>query len=142
MPEGVKVGSSAKMFLRNGDGRVLVMLRSETSKRFKLIWDLPGGKVDPRESLEEALRRELSEEAGLACGELTELGKRTFDIEGTPCIETLYSAKLIGPPDVHLSDEHVEHRWITIESLFSEEITLMPHLAEFARDCKELQNDD
>jgi len=142
MPEDVKVGASAKMFLRDSEGRVLVMLRSETSKRFKLVWDMPGGKVDPGESLEEALRRELSEETGLACGELTKLGTRTFDIDAIPCIETLYSGDLVGPPEVRLSHEHVEHRWVSIESLIAEEIPIMPHLANFIKECKELQNDD
>jgi 8-oxo-dGTP diphosphatase len=142
MSEDVKVGASAKMFLRNSEGKVLVMLRSETSKRFKLIWDMPGGKVDPGETLEEALRRELSEETSLACGELTKLGTRTFDIDGRPCIETLYCADMIGPPDVRLSDEHVEHRWVSIASLIAEEIRLMPHMASFIKECDKLQTDD
>jgi len=142
MPEDAKVGASTKMFLRNSEGRVLVMLRSETSKRFKLVWDMPGGKVDPGESLEEALRRELFEETALACGELTKLGTRTFDIDGLPCIETLYSADLAGPPEVRLSDEHVEHRWVSIASLSAEEIPIMPHLANFIKECRELQTDD
>lgn len=141
MPEGVKTGSSVKLFLRDEEDRILLLLRSKNSKQFKHIWDLPGGKVDSSESREVALRRELNEETGLACDTLTELGERQFEVGETHCIETLYSADLVGPSDVRLSDEHEEYRWVTLESLESGEIPLLPCMAEFAQNCKELHND-
>jgi 8-oxo-dGTP diphosphatase len=141
MPEGAKISSSAKLFLQDEEGNFLLLLRSESSKRFKHIWDLPGGKVDPGESLETALRRELTEETNLACGELSTLGNRTFNLEEISCTETLYSADLVGQSDIRLSDEHEEHRWVTLESLESEEFQLLPHMADFVRNCKELHND-
>ena len=43
------------------DGRLLVCQRHETSA-FPLKWEFPGGKVEPGERSEDALRRELKEE--------------------------------------------------------------------------------
>lgn len=142
MSSRIETGSSVKLFLCDDRGRILLLQRSKTSKRFKHIWDLPGGKVDPGESPEVALLRELDEETGLACDTLTSLGDRHFDLDDEISYrETFYYADLVGPGDVRLSNEHDECRWVALESLGSEEIPLMPCLAEFAQDCKELHND-
>jgi 8-oxo-dGTP diphosphatase len=46
-------------------GKLLVCQRRRGS-RFELMWEFPGGKVEPGESLENALARELHEELGVA----------------------------------------------------------------------------
>jgi 8-oxo-dGTP diphosphatase len=46
------------------DGRVLACQRSRKG-RFPLKWEFPGGKVQPGEMPEAALRRELNEELGV-----------------------------------------------------------------------------
>jgi 8-oxo-dGTP diphosphatase len=47
------------------EGKLLVCQRRRGS-RFELMWEFPGGKVEPGESLESALARELKEELGVA----------------------------------------------------------------------------
>lgn len=46
------------------DNRVLISKRPE-GKSLAGLWEFPGGKVDPGETPEEALRRELMEELGI-----------------------------------------------------------------------------
>ena len=140
MSRHIEASTSAKLFLRDDQDRVLLLRRSEKSKRFKYFWDLPGGKLDPGESPNVALRRELEEETGLACDALTFLGDRDFDIDETTCRESLYCAHLVGPADIRLSDEHDDYCWVALESLRSKEISMIPGLARFAQECKGLHN--
>ena len=49
------------------DGRVLLAQRP-AGKPYAGYWEFPGGKVEPGETVEQALRRELHEELGIAIG--------------------------------------------------------------------------
>ena len=49
------------------DGRFLLTSRPE-SKVYAGHWEFPGGKVEPGETIEQALRRELHEELGITIG--------------------------------------------------------------------------
>ncbi len=51
--------------LIQSEGKLLVCQRRRGSK-FELLWEFPGGKVEPGETLEYALERELREELGVA----------------------------------------------------------------------------
>ncbi|MEO1198473.1 MAG: (deoxy)nucleoside triphosphate pyrophosphohydrolase [Pseudomonadota bacterium] len=54
----------AAVALVDADGRVLIAQRPE-GKAMAGLWEFPGGKVDPGESPEAALIRELHEELGI-----------------------------------------------------------------------------
>jgi 8-oxo-dGTP diphosphatase len=51
------------------DGSFLLTSRPE-GKVYAGYWEFPGGKVEPGETVEQALRRELMEEIGIAIGEV------------------------------------------------------------------------
>jgi 8-oxo-dGTP pyrophosphatase MutT (NUDIX family) len=69
--------------LRSASGGLLVAQRP-ASKRHGGLWEFPGGKIDPGESMTEAIRRELREELAL----------ETAWVSGTP----LYARHDPGQP--------------------------------------------
>ncbi|MGK2741496.1 NUDIX hydrolase [Tepidicaulis sp. LMO-SS28] len=60
--EGFTLCAGALVF--NDKGQVFCQRRSMTRKLFPGCWDILGGHVDPGETLEECLRREVFEESG------------------------------------------------------------------------------
>lgn len=59
----------AAVIVLDSQGRVLLLQRADTGG-----WGLPGGFMEPGESLEETARREVREEVGLELDELTLMG--------------------------------------------------------------------
>lgn len=61
----------------------------------KSIWELPAGKVDPGETPADCAVRELKEEIGAICGDLTEMG--SILVSPAYCSEEifLYAAQII-----------------------------------------------
>jgi 8-oxo-dGTP pyrophosphatase MutT (NUDIX family) len=57
---------AAGVVVRAPDGDILLQRRTDDGR-----WGLPGGALEPGESLEDAARRELFEETGLVAGELS-----------------------------------------------------------------------
>lgn len=64
--------------VRNGRGEILVARRHESSHQGGL-WEFPGGKVEPGETVEAALRRELREELAITVGQASPLIKIAHD---------------------------------------------------------------
>ncbi|SDL18065.1 8-oxo-dGTP diphosphatase MutT [Paracoccus chinensis] len=62
--EAVRVVLVAAVALIDADGRVL-LARRPAGKEMAGLWEFPGGKVDPGETPEAALIRELDEELGI-----------------------------------------------------------------------------
>ncbi len=94
------------------DGKILVL---KDAGRYS-GYDLPGGKVDEKESYEQALKRELNEEIGL---KRFKLGKLLYIFEREDYKEKGISLMLIffevfaDKFDVKLSNEHNDYRWIS-----------------------------
>ena len=102
------------------DGRILILRESpeyESSNTGK--WDVPGGRVNPGENIEESLLREIEEETGL----IPKLGKAFSVREWGPVIRGV-KHQIVGTfrecfsdsNEVKLSGDHDEYEWIHPEN--------------------------
>jgi 8-oxo-dGTP pyrophosphatase MutT (NUDIX family) len=64
-PERFAVPFVKALVVSPGSGRFLLQRRSKRGDPYEGFWELPGGKMRHGETAEEALRREIREEAGL-----------------------------------------------------------------------------
>lgn len=62
------------------DGKVLLVERAK--REGDLTWGFPGGKIDPGEDASNAVFREVLEETGIECNELTFLGELLHEKRG------------------------------------------------------------
>lgn len=59
----IKLASS--IVVEDCEGKILLTLRAKSMRVFPNCWVMPGGHIDPGESLEEGVIRELFEETGI-----------------------------------------------------------------------------
>lgn len=90
-------------------GETYLICQRPAHKRHGGLWEFPGGKVEPGESDQAALARELQEELGL---ELTSLGDELFSRNdaGSDFHIVFVAAVVAGSPVPH---EHTALRWAT-----------------------------
>lgn len=63
------------------DGRILIAQRKRTGQH-PLKWEFPGGKVEPEETPEKAIVRELQEELAIQATVGPEIGRYEFQYQG------------------------------------------------------------
>jgi len=91
------------------DRRYLVCQRP-VHKRHGGLWEFPGGKLEPGESLLHAARRELAEELGLETDRAGDVVYRVRD-PGSPFLIEFVPVEVRGEPRAL---EHVALAWVTL----------------------------
>ncbi len=109
------------------DGKVLRGLRNYTKEKWKdiSVWTTPGGRSDPGETLEEALRREVKEEVGITdftiddfIGEVP--GAKEGDVVPVFLCSTKSEATLMEP------EKFSAWKWVPFEEYLAETPKLNP----------------
>ncbi|HUS61020.1 MAG TPA: NUDIX domain-containing protein [Acidimicrobiales bacterium] len=103
--------------VRDPDGKVVLVRHTYLSG-----WHLPGGGVKRRETIDQAVRRELREEVGVEVGEgedaLHILGAYTFATEGKQDHIAVFVVDLWSPIEAHKpSFEIAERRAFALDAL-------------------------
>jgi 8-oxo-dGTP diphosphatase len=98
------------------DGKVLLLKDSSRPD----FWDVPGGRIDDNETIEQTLLRELHEE--LPNHQNPKIGKliNAYRVPGSikddlGLVLLFYKVDVELPQDVQLSDEHTAYEWVSFE---------------------------
>ena len=121
---------SAKVVIRDGEGRCLVLKRSATSQGNPGRWDFPGGKVETGERFGQSVAREVREETGLEISIVRVVGSAESESPDKRIAYIILEGRS-ERGEVTLSKEHEESRWVPVRSLFS--MDLCPQFMEFAK---------
>ncbi|MEZ4379662.1 MAG: NUDIX domain-containing protein, partial [Gemmatimonadales bacterium] len=115
MAEAAKTRVIAAVLERNG--RYLVG-RRPIQKRHGGLWEFPGGKFEPGETVLDAATRELAEELGVEVVRVHEL-LFAIDDPGSHFVIEFHPTEFLGEPD---SLEHSSLHWASLEELQAMEL--------------------
>jgi A/G-specific adenine glycosylase len=95
-----------------------VLLARRAVDPFRGFWDTPGGFVAPGESLEECVRRELREEAGveIEVGRLVLTVPDVYGSAGDVTVNAFFECRLLSG-DPQPADDVSELRWFAPDAL-------------------------
>lgn len=111
-------GLSVRILLKDTQHRVLLVKRAQQTRTNPGRWELPGGKLDPRESFTDGLQREVREETGLDISLHHALGVAEQELPDFRVIHLILTATTENP-FIHLSEEHEEYRWVSFDEMKS-----------------------
>lgn len=111
-----------KGLIRNGDGRILILKSSlrDHTENTKIYWDIPGGRVDEGDGVEETLLREIEEETGVTEVSGIEFFTAVVSNHQIPIendrkaglVLMVYVANIPADSKIKLSPEHTEYDWV------------------------------
>lgn len=126
-------GMAVKAVIRRPDGCCLLIRRSARNRNFVGKWEWPGGKVDPGETFDAAVHREVAEETGLQI-EITGLaGATSFEMPNVTVVLLCMEVQLKGG-SLRLSEEHDDSAWVSPADLAQYDLTehIRPFMLEYA----------
>jgi 8-oxo-dGTP diphosphatase len=97
------------------DGDAVLITRRPPESRQGGMWEFPGGKLDPDESPQECLKREVLEELGIevAVGSIFEIAYHRY--EWGPVLILAFECRPLAGEIRHI--EIADHRWVLPQEL-------------------------
>ncbi len=109
---------SVKILIQDQASRWLMLRRGSDRSWNPGKWDFPGGKIRKGENIEEALRREVFEETGLAITVEAFFG--AIQDETTPVRSVhLVMTGSVATGEIRLSDENDEYAWVEASDILA-----------------------
>lgn len=126
---------AGKLILLDAENNALVLRRSDTHPHIPLTSDLPGGEFENGESPAAAVCRETFEETGIRLQEsdIKEVGKRQLVAFGREYDLHLFVAHVTNRPEVTISWEHNQYKWVPLENVDDLDDGYQPLVAEFVQ---------
>ena len=97
--------------IKNGD-KVLLCQRPK-GKRHELLWEFPGGKIEPNETEEDCVIREIQEELDVTLGNL----KKLATIQADNILITYFEATIISGKLKMV--EHNDLKWVNKKEIIN-----------------------
>lgn len=137
----------AKALIRNTQGQLLLLQKNAKKPHAvnERLWDLPGGRIQRNESLEEALKREVYEETGLQNIIQTDPFTIVLSNIRIPLqdhdVGLIFAVYLCSIQDdnapIQLSDEHQRYIWVLPRE--AAEFLAANHPVELTKKISQLQ---
>ena len=97
-----------------------VLLLKRENRRSGIFWEMPGGRIEGGDGIEETLRRELREElpsiGRVEVGELLHAARVPHRADDIGLVLLFYRVQA-DLPEVVLSEEHIGYTWVGAEDL-------------------------
>lgn len=106
----------AAAVIRNEDGQILICQRP-LHKGNPLLWEFPGGKLEPGETLQQCLIRECREELNVDIVSGPVLAETTHTYPDITVHLTFFDARIASGSIVQ--KEHADMRWVTPEDMLT-----------------------
>lgn len=97
------------------EGRVLLIKRAYAP--YQHLWTLPGGRIEPDESIEQCAIREIAEEVGLVIRNPRPVMVQTLGRDGTFRLAVFATRDFSGA--IRASDEIADHKWMDPAALIA-----------------------
>jgi 8-oxo-dGTP diphosphatase len=110
---------AVKAIIKNSEGKILVLKRSESDDHKPNVWETVGGGMDQAETPQTALVREVFEETGLTVSVSRPFNVFTFKKDNGEFKIGITFECIYESGEVVLSHEHSDYRWIRPEDFSS-----------------------
>jgi 8-oxo-dGTP diphosphatase len=113
---------SVKALVYDKKGRCLLLKRSNQARANPGKWEFPGGKLDPAESFDQALLREVREETGLTVSLRKVAGAAESELPETRVVYLIMEADVVSG-EFKLSEEHTDFQWASSAQIRQTDLT-------------------